>query len=185
MVTAILLLGTIITMVLAAVLRIASCGAPRTAPATENRGDDHEPMEPVRHAIRRLRVLVVDSHPFIGRAVARLLAAHEVTTATSAAAALATLALDDGFDAILYAFRMPAMSGAEFAAALAERHPDLRARLVFLINETSRLETESFAAQFQVRCVNKPLAYVPLVNCVSEVAVPRALMRDELVRRAG
>jgi CheY-like chemotaxis protein len=128
---------------------------------------------PVEYAMVSLRVLVVDDDPQVGQAIKRLLAAHEVVPVTSGAAALTTLASDDRFDAILCDFTMPGMSGVALSAAIAERHPELRSRVVFLLDAVTTPETKRLIALSDVRWVGKPVGYVQLANCVSEVAAQR------------
>ena len=134
-----------------------------------------EPAEAPRpsYVAQRLRILVVDANPFIGRTVTRLLDGHDVAMATSGEAALSALAIDDDRDAVLCALAMPGMSGQQFAAALAQRHPELRARLVFLVNAGATSETRGLLARSDVRCITKPLGYVQLATCVSEIAAQR------------
>lgn len=183
MTVAALLLGVIVAGVVVA-LRAAGRAHREPVLATEissegegasaRDGDVGEAPRSQRYTVQRLRILVVDDNPFIGRAVTRLLEAHEVMTAASGEAALSALELDRGYDAILYALAMRGMSGVDFAAAITRQHPDLRARMVFLINGTSTPETRRLLALSNVRWVAKPLAYAPLATCVSEVAAQHA-----------
>jgi len=136
---------------------LAPAGAP--APAV---------LPPV--AWHRLRILIVDDEPRVGQMIARLMTGHEITTVTSGEAALATLALDDRFDAILCDLVMPGMSGPELADAVAERHRDVRARMVFLTSDPSTPAARQFLTRSEARWVTKPVRYAQLATCISEVA---------------
>jgi CheY-like chemotaxis protein len=128
---------------------------------------------PAWRTIERLRILVVDDEPMIGGVIARLLAQHEVTTLTSGRAALALLASDDRFDALLCDLMMPGMSGLELAAAIAVHHPELSPRIVFLAGAAPA--TETILHRTAMRWVTKPVRYAPLVLRISDtVAAARA-----------
>ena len=168
MVVAVVILGLIaIGLAIAIVCVLCSDYEPARAPARPP--DEPLALHPA-YPVQRWRILVVDNNPLIGRCVTRLLDGHDVAMATSGEAALSALAIDDDRDAILCALDMPGMSGPAFAAAIAQRHPALHARIVFLINGSATRETRTLLTQSKVRCVTKPIAYVQLATCVSEVA---------------
>lgn len=75
------------------------------------------------------RVLIVDDDAGIRRATARALsqAGLEVVAVESGAAALATLEVDDPFDALVTDLEMPGMSGLELVRRVRERWPELPA----------------------------------------------------------
>src|SRR4051812_7537350 len=56
--------------------------------------------------LEQLRLLIVDDDVLAGRMVARVMRGHDTTVVTSGSAALALLAADDKFDAILCAMTM-------------------------------------------------------------------------------
>lgn len=78
-----------------------------------------------------LRVLLVDDEDMLRRCTARILAEFEVVCANSGAEALALLAQDSDFDAVLSDVMMPRMSGAELFARCHREHPRLAQRFVF------------------------------------------------------
>jgi CheY-like chemotaxis protein len=119
--------------------------------------------------LEQLRLLIVDDDVLAGRMVARVMRGHDTTVVTSGRAALALLAADDKFDAILCAMTMMGMSGVGFAANLAERHIALRSRLVFLVSGGATSQTQRLLALSDVRWVTKPVQYAQLAICVSEV----------------
>jgi CheY-like chemotaxis protein len=124
---------------------------------------------PGHHSVGRLRILIVDDEPQVGRMIARLMHAHEITTVTSGEAALATLAADDRFDAILCDLIMPEMSGVKLAAAIADRHGDLRSRMAFLAGRNVSPDAKRMLAGGDTRWVTKPVQYAQLAICVSEI----------------
>jgi CheY-like chemotaxis protein len=78
-----------------------------------------------------LRVLLVDDEDMLRRCTARALADFEIVCASSGAEALAILAQDDDFDAVLSDVMMPRMSGAALFARCHQDHPRLAQRFVF------------------------------------------------------
>src|SRR6478735_5646788 len=78
-----------------------------------------------------LRILLVDDEDMLRRCTTRILADFEVICANSGAEALAILAKDADFDAVLSDVMMPRMSGAELFARCYRDHPRLAQRFVF------------------------------------------------------
>ena len=171
--------------VVAAVAAVASVAAVTSVPAAapvaalasvarERRAASDAPRvhgtpPPGQHPISRLRILIIDDEPQVGRMIARLMHAHEVTTVTSGEAALATLATDDRFDAILCDLIMPEMSGVKLAAAIADRHGGLRSRLAFLAGRNVSPDAKRLLTGGVTRWVTKPVRYAQLASCVSEI----------------
>lgn len=181
---AILVLAVALGVLVGVMLRVASRSAREPAAASVSLGPIYELVNAAapatgsstsseRYAAPRWRILVVDENPLIGRSVTRLLDAHEVAMSTSAEAALSQLAVDNEYDAVLYSLSMPGMSGVTFAAAIAERHPELSSRMVFLIDRSATPETRRLLAVSDVRWVTKPFGYAQLATCVSEIAGQR------------
>jgi len=81
----------------------------------------------------KMRVLVVDDDPLVGRAVKRTLGSHHhVTLATNGSQALDELLKSDPYDVILCDLMMPEMTGMALHAALVQRAPALAERMIFL-----------------------------------------------------
>ncbi|MEI9941520.1 MAG: response regulator [Pseudomonadota bacterium] len=78
-----------------------------------------------------LRVLLVDDEDMLRRCTARTLTDFEVVSAGSGAEALAILARDSDFDAVLSDVMMPRMSGPELFARCYHDYPRLAQRFVF------------------------------------------------------
>jgi CheY-like chemotaxis protein len=80
----------------------------------------------------RRRFLVIDDQPNLVRAIKRMLADFEVTTAGSAKEALALVENGERFDVILCDLMMPEQNGMDLHAALAKVAPDQIAKMVFM-----------------------------------------------------
>jgi CheY-like chemotaxis protein len=90
------------------------------------------PTAPPRARARGfLRVLLVDDEDMLRRCTARTLAEFELVSASSGAEALAILARDSDFDAVLSDVMMPRMSGPELFARCYHDYPRLAHRFVF------------------------------------------------------
>lgn len=91
-----------------------------------------------------LRILLVDDEDLLRRCTARTLADFEVVCASSAAEALAILAEDTDFDAILSDVMMPRMTGPELFARCYREYPNLAQRFVFASGnpESARAELQ-------------------------------------------
>jgi hypothetical protein len=86
------------------------------------------PQPPLGGAALRGRVLVIDDEEGVGRVIQRILAGtYVVMTDTSAAAALARLRRDPGFDVVLCDLMMPEMTGMELHDHDARQAPPFRA----------------------------------------------------------
>jgi len=111
--------------------------------------------------------------------------AHRVTTVTSGAEALATLALDDKLDVILCDLMMPGMSGSELASVIEERHQRLRNRMVFVTGGAVTQEATGFLARPDVRWVAKPVRYAELALRVCEIVEQADRLDAERSRPPG
>jgi len=91
-----------------------------------------------------LRILLVDDEDSLRRCTERTLADFEVVCANSGAEALAILAKDGDFDAILSDVLMPRMSGYELFARCYREYPRIAQRFVFASGspESARVELQ-------------------------------------------
>ncbi len=112
---------------------------------------------------RRLRVLVIDDEPLVGRAVARHLRDHDVAVEYRAEAALDRLRQGEGFDAILTDIMMPEMSGIQFREQLQRELPELATKVVFMSGGAFGPEAEAFTATGNAKVLEKPLD-LPLLS---------------------
>ncbi|WP_434479798.1 hybrid sensor histidine kinase/response regulator [Gemmatimonas sp.] len=110
-----------------------------------------------------LRVLLVEDDVDAMRALLRGLQAEQIvaTGFTKGQEAIAWLE-HNAVDVVVTDLMMPGMSGWEFAAELAQRHPQLRQTLVVLTGGASTPEAEAFAASGTVLVLDKPIGRAAL-----------------------
>ncbi|MCB9596599.1 MAG: response regulator [Sandaracinaceae bacterium] len=120
-------------------------------------------------AVRR-RVLLVDDDDLVRRAVRAILAQrHDVTDVASGREALAALAVDARYDALVVDLMMPDVSGAQLLSVIEARWPHLRSRVIVssgaaLTDEAERVLTSS------VTLLPKPFGPEALHEAVEAVA---------------
>jgi PAS domain S-box-containing protein len=119
---------------------------------------------------RRLRVLIIDDEPLVGRAVARVLAAHDVEVVSSASTALARLRAGEKFDVVLCDLLMPDVTGMDLHGALVIERPDVADRLVFLTGGAFTDRTREFVEKVGARVLEKPVDAKALRSAVAQVA---------------
>ncbi len=126
------------------------------------------PCEPV---VRPRRVLVVDDDALVARAVVRTLGKrYAVTTAASAAEALARIDRGEQFDAVLCDLMMPEMSGMELHARLAACDPGLARRMVFITGGAFTDAAARFLADGPAAFLEKPFEAGQLREAVERAA---------------
>jgi PAS domain S-box-containing protein len=81
---------------------------------------------------KRGKVLVVDDELLVGKSLARLLSAHDVTVLTSPVEVLQRAAAGERWDVVLCDLMMPEMSGMELEERLASEAPEVVGRIVYL-----------------------------------------------------
>jgi two-component system cell cycle sensor histidine kinase/response regulator CckA len=140
-----------------------------TLPAAEGRAALPSPPEEIIPASGRgRRVLVVDDEPGLSETIARLLAHdNQVEVSTSAREALERISAGAAYDVILCDLMMPAMTGIDLHAALAELHPGLEARMIFMTGGAFTARAEEFLARVTNPCIYKPFDGTSLRSLVS------------------
>jgi PAS domain S-box-containing protein len=131
-------------------------------PATARGSQPLLPPRP-RELASRLRVLVVDDEPMIGRVIVSLLAGHRVEVELSAKKALQRLVAGETYDWILCDLMMPDMTGMELHDAM---EPHLRDRLIFISGGASDHARE-FLQRVPNRRLFKPFDLETLVSVLS------------------
>ena len=106
---------------------------------------------------RKLRLLIVDDEPLVGRAVARHLREHTVLFEASAQAALGRLRRGERYDAILTDMMMPEMSGTQFYEQLKRELPELSNKVIFMSGGAFGSEAQAFVARENPTIYEKPL----------------------------
>jgi signal transduction histidine kinase len=136
-------------------------GAPAPAPLP--------PSAPISSGTRA-RVLVVDDEPAIRSAMGRLLNKHhEVVLAPDANSALELVRGGPAFDAILCDLMMPGKTGVDFYRELAESHPAVAERLMFLTGGVFDPRIAEFLESCQRPCLQKPFDPPALVAAVRDL----------------
>jgi CheY-like chemotaxis protein len=116
------------------------------------------PSQPRTSLIPRLRILVVDDEPIVGKSLKRLLGEeHDVTAVTSGRDALARIERES-FDVVMTDLMMPEMSGMDLDRILREKHPALAERVLFLTGGAFTDRAEKFARSVRDRCLDKPFS---------------------------
>ena len=87
---------------------------------------------PAAPAGKRGKVLVVDDELLVGKSLARLLNAHDVTVLTSPLEVLQRTAAGERWDVVLCDLMMPEMSGMELEERLAAEAPEVVGKIVYL-----------------------------------------------------
>jgi CheY-like chemotaxis protein len=105
---------------------------------------------------RRASVLVVDDDASVASSLARQLRQHDVTSVTTARAALDLLHAGKAFDVILSDLMMPGMSGMELHAEVARMSPDLASRIVFITGGAFTAAANAFLDCIENERLDKP-----------------------------
>jgi signal transduction histidine kinase len=133
-------------------------GAPRARRSTG------APTQASGHA----RILVIDDEPLILRSLQRALRGHELTSVTTAEAALARLAADR-YDVLLCDVMMPDTSGIDFYEELRRRRPGEERKIVFMTGGAFTMRARQFLATVPNRCLDKPFDPAQLRAAIEEV----------------
>ncbi|MDP2315692.1 MAG: PAS domain S-box protein [Pseudomonadota bacterium] len=110
------------------------------------------PVSPVHRA----RLLLVDDEPFLLAILAEILGEHEVVTAAGGPEALALLAVDTRFDAVLCDLMMPSVDGIAVHRFLLENAPALASRMVFATGGAFTARAEAYVSSRGVPVLLKP-----------------------------
>jgi nitrogen-specific signal transduction histidine kinase/CheY-like chemotaxis protein len=116
------------------------------------------PSQPRTPELPRLRILVIDDDPIVGKSFERLLGEeHDVVAVTSGREALARIERES-FDVVMTDLMMPEMSGMELYRAIVERHASLAERVLFLTGGAFTERAEKFVRSVRDRCLHKPVS---------------------------
>jgi signal transduction histidine kinase/ActR/RegA family two-component response regulator len=125
---------------------------------------------PSRIFMRR-RILAVDDEALLLKAYRRMLGeAHELVTALGGQEALNVLARDTRFDVVLCDLQMPEMSGMDLHALVAERHPALADRFVFVTGGAFSGEARRFLEESVPAVIQKPFSVNDILVLVDTIA---------------
>ena len=135
------------------------------------------PVAPTAHkplTARKGRILLVDDEASVCRAVQRILRHHEMVAVGSAAEAQALLKTDSRFDLVICDMMMPIMSGMDFHAWLAESHPILAERFVFITGGAFTPKSHEYLREAEIACIEKPFDTAALKTRVDELIAHHA-----------
>ncbi len=119
----------------------------------------------------RVRVLIVDDEPLLGKSLRRALHEHDVVFTEDPARAL-ELCSETDFDVIVCDLMMPVISGEDVYEHLSERAPELAARMIFMTGGAFTAGAQRFLNSIENPVLNKPFTPNDL-----RIAVKRMLER--------
>jgi PAS domain S-box-containing protein len=143
---------------------------PPTPPPPTARSRGAEAPSPPLVAAGRLRVLVVDDEPLVSKALARLLAGHDVVTSNDGREALARVSAGERFDAVVCDLMMPELSGMELYGAVSAVAPELARRFIFITGGAFTDSARDFVARARSPFLEKPVDRSTLQAAVRDVA---------------
>lgn len=127
---------------------------------------------------RRGSVLVIDDEAMLRRTLRRVLAEHELVEVGDGREALELLAKGGRFDVVLCDVVMPRVGGIEFWRTVAERHPELLDRIVFMTGGTLNVDDERFLASGLAPVLGKPF-HIDVLREIVARRIARAPRRDQ------
>ena len=140
-----------------------------------------EPTQACAANGKRLRILVIDDEPPVGRALARYLSAHDVAVEFRAQTALQRLRSGERFDAILTDMMMPEMSGIQFYEHLRSEFPELASRVMFMSGGVFGPEAKAFMDSVKPIVYEKPLDMRLLLAHLRDLAAGKEIGLENLV----
>lgn len=121
----------------------------------------------------RKRILVIDDDIVVGRNVQRMLRdRHDVVLVQGATEGLKLLEDGEDFDLMICDVEMPGLNGPGFCAAVRQRWPQLRDRLVFMTGGAYSPEAVLFVEESALRILTKPFTAKRLKEFVRESLPP-------------
>jgi CheY-like chemotaxis protein/anti-sigma regulatory factor (Ser/Thr protein kinase) len=137
---------------------------------TSNKARTHASSASHAKSDRRARVLLVDDEPSMARVLAELLSQHDVTIAHSGREAIARLAGNAAFDAIVCDLQMDDGTGADVYEYLSRRAPDLARRMIFTTGGAFTQGAREFLGRCPQPVLEKPFDTARLTALVGEAA---------------
>jgi two-component system cell cycle sensor histidine kinase/response regulator CckA len=114
--------------------------------------------------LRRGRLLVVDDNVNVARSFAILLSDHDVEISVDPRAAADRLLAGESFDIIFCDLMMPAMTGMDLYAVLAEKRPRQAERIVFITGGAFTPDARNFIAGVRNTVLEKPFNEAALAS---------------------
>lgn len=126
---------------------------------------------PTTEAPARLRVLVIDDERFLLESYARFFAgSYDVDAALGGKEALARLASDERWDAILCDLMMPQVDGMGVYDWVCDHRPELADRMLFCTGGAFTPRSTAFVKRMGHRILEKPVALDELMAAIERVA---------------
>jgi CheY-like chemotaxis protein len=121
----------------------------------------------------RMRVLLVDDEPALGRSVQALLAPDvDVVHATRGSEALARLDAGERYDIVLCDLMMPQMTGIEVFFELRAKHPALARKVIFLTGGAFTDQAREFLSRTEHPPLDKPFTEATLRAALERLTSP-------------
>lgn len=128
-----------------------------------------KPTEPAP-APRKASVLIVDDEPLVARSLQRLLRSCDTSVAGSGKEALDRIESGEHFDWILCDLMMPGLSGMDVYERLAEDHPELATRVVFVTGGAFTETARNFRSSVKNPFLEKPVDAAQLLSLIGQPA---------------
>lgn len=129
-------------------------------------------------AAARIRVLIIDDEPLLGKSLRRALGEHEVTFTEDPVRALELCAQTD-YDAIVCDLMMPMIGGEGVYEHLREHAPDLASRMIFMTGGAFTAGAQRFLHEVPNLKLTKPFSPDDLRRAVRRVAEGKGTTTDE------
>lgn len=138
-------------------------------PSATKSGERERPRETAQ-----ARVLVVDDEAMVCKLIGRVLAAHDVSTFTSARDALAAITTEDrDYDIVFCDLSMPGMDGPTFYAEVSRASAALASRFVFMTGASSTEYSRRFLGTVAAPVLDKPFSIERVTALVTEARKAR------------
>lgn len=124
-------------------------------------------------AQNRARILIIEDEVLLGKAIARILNAHEVVIANEGKKALDLIFGKEAFDIILCDLLMPNMTGMDVFETVCKKAPELKNRFVFMTGSAFTTRAREFLANIPNLALNKPLDANHLRSIIQQYASGR------------
>lgn len=119
---------------------------------------------------RRRRFAIIDDDPMVCRGLQRLLEReNEVHTSTDARLFLERVGVGEAYDVVFCDLMMPGMTGMELHDILAERHPDILSRTIFMTGGAFTPQAEKFLSSLDSPLLLKPFDLNQVLDLVARM----------------
>jgi signal transduction histidine kinase/ActR/RegA family two-component response regulator len=134
-----------------------SCFTIELLAATDERASVEPDGKKEEHQVPSARILIIDDEPMLGQTLRLAFRGrHDVEFVTSGRQALTLLEKDAPYDLILCDLMMPDVNGIAVYQEIAEHHPQIESRFVFMTGGAFSERARRFLEQHPGRTLNKP-----------------------------